>query len=94
MFICVCIWLTRNRQRFHNKAVMEDLILPPPKAMALSPMSVKAGLLLRFLGNEGGRVFWLRIFPRRNSILHHSAAACRGRKHSQTHFSIVYAIIV
>lgn len=100
-FDCLSVWLTKNRQRFHNKALMEDLTLPPPKATSLSPTSMKAGLLLKSPGNglEEQSSGW-GSSQGGIASLHHSAAACRGKKHNQTHFSrerssfIVYAIIL
>lgn len=100
-FDCLSVWFTKNRQRFHNKALMEDLTLPPPKAMSLLPTSVKAGLLLKSLGNglEEQSSGW-GSSQGGIASLHHSAAACRGKKHNQTHFSrerssfIVHAIIL
>lgn len=68
-------------------------ILPPPKATALSLTSVEVRLFLKSPGKEkssqGG-----------TAPLHHSGTACRGRKHSQTHFPMekssffVYVIIL
>lgn len=101
-FDCLSVWLSKNRQRFHNEALMKGLILPLPKAMSLSQTSVKVGLLLKSLGN------WLEeessgwgSSQGRIASLHHSAAVCSSAaEHNQTHFSmerssfILYAIIL
>lgn len=83
------MWLTKSRQRFHNKALMEDVIAPPPKSTALSPAPVKAGLLLKPLGNgvEEDSCGW-GSSQGGTASLHHSATACRARKHNQSHFSM------
>lgn len=97
---CLSVWRTKSRQRFHNKALIEDS-KKAPKTMALSPTSVKAGLLLKSLGNglEEESSGWGS--PQGGTAsLHHSAAACRGKKHNHTHSStersslIIYAIIL
>lgn len=94
-FDCLSVWLTKHRQRFCNEVLwsVEDLILPPLKATALSLTSVEVGLFLKSLerarSSQGG-----------TASLHHSGAACRGKKHSQTHFPMekssffVYVIIL
>lgn len=80
-FDCLSVWITKHRQRFCNEVLqsMEDLILPPPKATALSPTSVEVELLLKSLGKE-------RSSQGGTASLHHSGAARGGKKHNQTHF--------
>lgn len=66
---CLSVWLTKNRQSFHNKALMEDLVMPPPKAMALSPTSVKAGLLLKSLEMDLRRSLLAEDLPKEEQHL-------------------------
>lgn len=95
LFICVCIWLTRNRQRFHNKAVMEDLILPPPKAMALSPNVSESWTAPQVPGKWGRKSLLAEDLPKEEQHLTSQCSSLQGQEaqpdpflHCTCHYSV------